>query len=131
MNELVQKNMYLSELSSNLSQQNQSLSEERDLLKTLLNEVREQNYAFSKQISELKIEMNKIMLGGGGGYALMQDELQVKESILKRDETIEALKHEVESIAALEAENRRLRLEMEQQRSENTSLMAEIKVAQK
>ena len=55
------KNAYLEQVAGNLSQQNQGLMEERENLKDLLNEVREQNFSFSKEISCLRIEMNSLV----------------------------------------------------------------------
>jgi len=47
-------------VAGNLSQQNRGLMEERENLKDLLNDVREQNFVFSKEISSLRIELNSI-----------------------------------------------------------------------
>ena len=53
--ELRQKNAYLEQLSSTLSQKNQSLAEERDEVRMILSEVREKNHDLAKQIEGFKL----------------------------------------------------------------------------
>lgn len=52
-------------MNAQLTQQVQSLSDERDILRTVLGEVREQNYSFSKEINLLKMELNRIINNQG------------------------------------------------------------------
>lgn len=53
--ELRQKNAYLEQLSSTLSQKNQALAEERDEVRMILSEVREKNHDLAKQIEGFKL----------------------------------------------------------------------------
>lgn len=46
--QLKNKNSYLEQVAGNLSLQNQQLTEERDILREVLGEVREQNHSLSK-----------------------------------------------------------------------------------
>jgi hypothetical protein len=55
LSELKHKNSYLEQIAGNLSLQNQQLTEERDILREVLGEVREQNHSLSKEINGLKI----------------------------------------------------------------------------
>ena len=59
------KTDYLEEMNTQLTQQVQSLSDERDILRTVLGEVREQNYSFSKEINLLKVELNRMINNQG------------------------------------------------------------------
>lgn len=52
-------------MNAQLTHQVQSLSDERDILRTVLGEVREQNYSFSKEINHLKVELNRIINSQG------------------------------------------------------------------
>ena len=92
-NELRSKNDYLEQVAGKLSQQNQALMEERENLKDLLNDVREQNFTFSKEINTLRIEMNNIVNDPN-----QVDSSQTHEEIIKKDETIAALQKEVSSM---------------------------------
>jgi FtsZ-binding cell division protein ZapB len=62
---LQNKTDYLEEMNTQLTQQVQSLSDERDILRTVLGEVREQNYSFSKEINLLKVELNRMINNQG------------------------------------------------------------------
>jgi septal ring factor EnvC (AmiA/AmiB activator) len=55
LSELRHKNIHLEQLAGNLSQQNELLAEERDNLKQVLGEVREQNHELSKEINLLRV----------------------------------------------------------------------------
>ena len=58
--ELRQKNAYLEQLSSTLSQKNQALAEERDEVRMILSEVREKNHELAKQIEGFKLEVREL-----------------------------------------------------------------------
>jgi hypothetical protein len=60
LSELRHKNNYLEQLAGNLSLQNQELAEERDEVLRILNDVREQNHNFTKEIHSLRIELESL-----------------------------------------------------------------------
>jgi hypothetical protein len=59
----------------------------------LLNEVREQNFLFSKEISSMRIEMNNI-----ANLPNQIDTSLTHEEIIKKDESIAILQKEISSL---------------------------------
>ena len=66
MGELERRIEYWEQLANNLGQQNQGLVEERDNLKVVLADVREENHGISKEIVELKEILNSFVAKNQG-----------------------------------------------------------------
>lgn len=105
LSEFRHKNNYLEQLAGNLSLQNQELAEERDEVLRILNDVREQNHNFSKEIHSLRIELenisrrdvaNQSYQSEGEHYPdLLQEVAQKNELIDRKNQEIDRLMREL------------------------------------